>query len=775
MPLKRELENCQSIKFLKSNTYYGGLVSALSRRKFIQLSSSSIGILIGSTLIKPTTLLASKNKTFEPSAWLNIQEDGSVNIIFVKAEMGQGSKSTYASIIADELGADLSKVKILSPPLDKSKFNSTLYPGFGSNTGGSSTIRSLYRHLRNAGAAAREVLQTAAAQKWKIKANQCTTANHFVIGPNQEKIAFEALIEDAKKIPIPRKASWKADSELKYIAQKMPHFECEQMARGELRYGMDQNMPGMKYAAISRAPQMYSQILWVDDSESLKIPGVEKVIQLQPLKDVAKFMYMGGVAVIASNTWAALEGVKALKIKWSQNPNYNHNSHLHKIALLKTANSKNATSKVILGDVDSTYNTDPINLEASYYTPYAAHAPLSPCAVLAHYKNKKLSIWAPTQGPDSALAPLKKILGIPEEAVTIYKTNIGGGFGGRIFVDTIVEAAWLSKLTKSPIKLTYSRENDMENTFLHPASVQTLKGSVNSKGQLNSFEQCSAFVPIMKSFNSESEIAGYELDGLLPPFECPNIHIKTVTMPDNHMKQGYLRAVWANFHFFGRYSFIDELARKAKKDPKDFLLASIGSDRNIEYDVKDQAFQALKKEGKSSLTNPIQSKRLKKVIKTVAKEANWGRFKWFNQGQGIAAGYLPIFEAYSAAVVDIKIKNKTLSVEKVHVAIDCGTAINPDRVRAQLEGSVIFGLSLALMGEITVDKGRIQQNNFDGYPVLLHSQSPEIYTYIVNSGEKIGGAGEPGTPIIAPALANAIYDASKLRIRELPINKHFKI
>lgn len=734
-----------------------------TRRSFLQVLAGGGALVLGAPLLGPVEVFAQdapSSATFRHSLWLAIDTTGAVTIVAHRSEMGTGIRTCLPAVLADELEADLERVVIEQGTGDDA---------YGSqNTDGSRSIRNFFKTMREVGASARAMLEAAAAATWGVPVAECRARDHAVHhAPSKRSLGFGALVPKAAELETPSVESLrlKPRSEWRYIGRDFPTYDAAAIAIGQATFGLDFRLEGMKFATVARSPVLGGALASHDAQAAKSVPGVEEVLVLPAFKAPHAFQALGGVAVVANSTWAALQGRRQLKATWEPGSNASYDSRAFRSALLEAVRKP---GKVVrqAGDVGGAYPAAALRHSAEYTTPLLAHASMEPPCAVARVTDEGCEVWAPTQNPQAARDTVAATLGLEKSQVTVNVTLLGGGFGRKSKPDYIAEAALISRAIKAPVQVVWTREDDLRHDYFHAPAALRLEGGLDAQGQLQSWLQRGAFSSISSTFvpGSNSPMPLELMLGFIDlPYAVDNLRCETGEAA-SHVRIGWLRSVCNIFHAFAIGSFTDELAVAAKADSAEFLLRAIGPPRHVDlgegvvYPNYDMPLE----------TYPIDTGRLRGVIERV-KSSAWGRKLPPGHGLGIAAHRS--FHAYVAVVIEVAVDAQgQVRVPRVDLAVDLGTVVNPDRVRAQMEGSVVFGLSLALQGEITAKGGAIEQSNFHDYPVQRIYETPRILNVeVVPSEAPPGGAGEPGVPPIAPALANAIFAACGQRLRDLPL------
>ncbi len=737
----------------------------VSRRGFLRGMFGAGAFVLGARILPKGAIAALEGSDFQPNVWLGLETDGTLRIVAHRSEMGTGIRTSLPLVVADEMDADFDRVTIEQAIGDK-KYGDQ-------NTDGSRSIRWFLHIMHEAGATARLMLEQAAAQKWGVDASECTAKMHQVVHSSGKTIGFGELAEAASKLPVPDKSAlkFKPKSEYRYIGKpKAPLYDLQDMISGGGTFGMDAKMDDMVYASVEHPPVLGGKATSFDASEAKKVAGVIDVVELDPFKPPHGFQQLGGIAVIAKNTWAAFQGRKKLKVEWELGPNASYSSTTFRKYLTETTKKPGKVFRNV-GDVDAGFGEAAKTLEAEYYVPHLSHAPMEPPVALAEVKEGKVTLWAPTQNPQAVQQAVAPALGIEEADVICNVTLLGGGFGRKSKPDYCVEAALLSKKLGKPVKVVWTREDDIQFDYYHSVAAMYVKAGVDKKGRPTAWLQRSAFPPIDSTFTAGAEEGSAMEMGMGftdVPYDIANHRVENGPAPA-HVRIGWMRSVANIYHAFAVCSFADELAHNAGKDPMKYLLDLIGKPRKIDLQAQGVDYANM---GGSFEEYPIDTGRLRNVIELVGEKSNWKKRKSGNgRGFGIAAHRS--FLSYVATVVEVEIDDKgKAKIPNVWTVVDVGRLVHRERVLSQFEGANVFGASLALMGEITASDGRIDQSNFHNYPVARIHQAPvKSHVTIVDSDAAPAGVGEPGVPPFAPALANAIFAATGKRYRELPLSK----
>jgi isoquinoline 1-oxidoreductase subunit beta len=640
------------------------------------------------------------------------------------------------------------------------------------DTDGSHSVRSFFDTLREAGGGARLMLLRAAAEKWNVPEKECTTEMDTVVHKSSgRKLSYGELASAAATLPVPKKEELqlKPRKDWCYIGKPASAYDLKDMATGKAIYGQDTKMEGMLYASVAHPPVYGSAVKSVDDSAALKVAGVKQTATIDAFKPPVNMQALGGVAVLADSTYAAFQGKKKLKIEWTKSAHDVWTSDTYRKYLEETARKP---GKVVRenGNVDAEFAKGGKIVEAEYYAPMLAHAALEPPAALAMYRDGKVEAWAPTQNPQGAQEAIAAAVGVKKEDVTVHVTLLGGGFGRKSFPDFIIEAAVLSKKSGKPVKVVWSREDDIKFDTFHSVAAMYFKASLGADGKPTAWLQRSVFPPIASTFDPKGQYADAGEIGLGfsdLPFALPNHRAENGPAPA-HTRIGWLRSVANIYHAFGAHSFVGELANAAGKDQVEYVMALLGPGGIL---PKDQLPKDYTNYDGDYAQYPIDIDRFRRVVQLAAERSGWGKQKLGN-GFGMGIAVHRSFLTYVATVVQAEVKDGQVKIQQVDTALDAGTIVNPTTVRQQFEGAAVMGSSLALYGEITATNGVIDQSNFDSYQVARMRAAPRVTNiHIVESEAPPAGVGEPGLPPFAPALYNAIFTATGKRIREMPLTK----
>jgi CO/xanthine dehydrogenase Mo-binding subunit len=703
-------------------------MSPLSRREFVAAGvAAGAGLVIGFYLPHKGS---SDKETFSPNAYLRITPDNKVTIVVARSEMGQGVRTALPMILAEELEADWKQIEI------EQAGASTLYGD--QTTGGSASIRTTWDPMRKAGASAREMLISAAALTWNVPRSACTAeSSRIKHAATNRSLSYGELASKAATLPIPTDVTLKQSKDYKIVGQRLARVDSPAKVKGEAIFGIDFRLPGMKFAVLSRCPTIGGKVSGFDDKESKKISGASFVGKISD----------SAVAVVADSVWNAMEGRRVLNITWDDGPNKDLNTAAV-MASLKQSASKKSASLFLAGDPSKVQGR---HITAEYELPFMAHAPMEPGNCTAHYQGTKCELWAPTQVPQDCRDSVATAIALDPDQVKVNVTLMGGGFGRRLEHDYAVEAALVSKAINGPVKVIWTREDDMRFSTYRPASLHQLSATLDGTGMPIGLTH-RIIAPSISGQKGQPTPNGVDPDlpdEAGPVYGVPNYSIDYV-LAETPVPLGWMRSVYALQAAFALESFIDELAVAEGKDPLQYRLKLLAKDQDLPY-----------------FTTTWHTARMRAVLQLASEKAGWEKPLPAGHYRGVAC--FGCFASYMAEVVEITMENNQPRVHRVVAVVDCGQVVNPSILEQQIQGGIVYGLGNALRAKITIEKGRVVQGNFDDYAPLRMEETPAVEVYAVPSAEVPTGIGEPSVPPIAPALCNAIYAATKKRIRALPI------
>jgi isoquinoline 1-oxidoreductase beta subunit len=703
---------------------------APSRREFLKVSLAAGGAML---LAFPAgRALAQGNPAkyvLRPNAFVRIDPAGHVTLIIPQEEMGQGVYTALSQLLADELDVSLDRVTPEAAPPSDAIYGSPM--GGGQGTGGSTSIRAFYTALRQVGASARAMLVQAAAAQWHVDPASLRTENGEVIDDaGKRRLGYGALAAAAAKLPAPQDPPLKADKDFKLIGKSVKRLDTPDKVNGKAQYGIDVRMPGLKVAVLMAAPVVGGKVAGVDQAAALKVPGARQVVVLDDI-----------VAVVGDHFWAAKQGLAAASPRWNDGPNASRNSQ-QILQELEIASRRGVIAKKE-GDADKGLSADP-RIDAAYQVPFLAHAPMEPLNFTVHVKNGGCEMWGGSQVQASAQAAAAKVLGVPQEKVVFHNYMLGGGFGRRLDVDMVEKAVRVAQKVEGPVKVMWTREEDMRQDMYRPAYRNVMSASVNSEGRITGWmHRVTGGSVIERMFGPlKNGIDNDALDGATEmPYDVADQRIEYSQAEPRALRMGWWRGVGPNNTVFAIESMMDELAKKAGQDPIAFRLAHLAK-------------------------NP----RLKAVVERAARESDWGKPLPARHGRGICAQRA--FGTYMATVAEVSVESDgTVRVRRMTSVVDAGRVVNPDTLASQVQGGLIFGLTAALHGDITIANGRVQQGNFNDYRMMRINEAPRIDVHIMPSREAPGGIGEPGCTAGPPSLINAVAAATGIRLRQLPVDR----
>jgi isoquinoline 1-oxidoreductase subunit beta len=752
-------------------------VSNVSRRGLLKGVAAGGALILaaqfaarGTAAAYPTGAAAIPNGVVsDPKIFIAIDSDGMVSIVAARAEMGTGAARTILPmIVADELEADWARVRIVQAPGDEKTYGNQ-------DTDGSRSVRHFIQPMRQCGAAARHMLELAAAKRWRVARAEVDAELHEVVHTaSGRRFGYGSLAADAAALDVPPadRVKLKGEAAFRYIGKGLTRMtDLHAITTGKAVYGQDVVLPGMKFAVIARPGVVGGKVATLDSSAALRVPGVEKIVTLAPTPAPAKFAPLGGVAVVANNTWAALRGRDALKIAWDDGVNRVYASKAYRAELEERVRKPGKIERNE-GDVDAALAAAARVITGEYYAPHLAHAPMEPPAATARMREGRWEVWAPVQSPGGAREDVARVLGIKPEQMVLNTTLLGGGFGRKSQHDFAIEAALLSReMGGAPVKVVWTREDDIRHSFYHTVTAERFEAGVDAAGKVTAWRHRSAAPSILSIFaHDRKHPINIELGlgWVDTPFDVPNVRMESGEA-ESHVRIGWFRSLNNLAHAWSIQSFVAEVAHELGRDPKDFLLELIGPPRVV--DPSKQLTTPWWNYGEPFETYAIDTGRLRNVVELAARQADWGRP--LPKGQGLGIAVHRSFLSYVATVVHVVVDSGgRIAIPRVDTAIDCGFCVHPERVRSQLEGAAVMGLTLAKYGEITFRNGAVEQSNFSDYPLVRIDEAPEqTNVHILAHGSEVpaGGVGEPGMPPFAPALCNAIFAATGKRIRQLPI------
>ncbi len=711
--------------------------TSISRRDFLKSAVGlTVAVSVNSLGFKLLGAADLKEGRFQPNAWFVLTPDNMVTVYIPQAEMGQGVRTAFAMLVADELETDWSRIRVEQSPVTDA-FNSPLW---GMQlTAGSSSVRGYYDVLRKAGAAGRMMLVSAASQTWKVPEGECRAAKGVVLHKKSgRKLAYGKLSLKAAQLPVPKEPVLKKESELSLLGKPMPRLDIPEKVAGTAVYGLDFRVPDMLYAATARPPAYGAKLLSSDQEAAGRVKGVQKVVPGP-----------GGVTVFAETMYAAMKGRDALQAKWDEGTHPAMTTESVEQHFMEGLDKPGGVA-VNKGDAKKAFAGAQTKVTATYYVPMVAHTTMEPINCTAYVQNDRCDVWAPTQGQSVARMVASQVSGLPPDKVLIHTTYLGCGLGRRATPDFVAEAVIASKIAGKPVKIVWSREEDIKYDQFRAAACHRIEAGLDGEGKVVGWSHKLACGSIGKGFGPDAikdgvdEFSLWGIKGGGPimcdtAYDIPNFRVEQY-LSDLPMAVSPWRSVQNAPNAFGMESFMDELAHAAGKDPIEFRMQFLGNNM-----------------------------RARRVLQTVAEKAGWGQSMPKGKGRGIAHHYC--FGTFVAQVADVSVNEKdgTFKVDRIVAAVDCGPVVNPDPLKAQIEGGIIMGLSTVMKEQVEFAQGGVKSSNFDDYKLLTMRGVPKIEVHIIKSGEKIGGIGEPGVPPVAPAVANALFNATGVRVRRIPI------
>jgi len=722
----------------------------ISRREFVvRGTAAGAGVVLGVRL-GPLPALAQEDakaaKKPEPNpfdAYIHVKPDGKISLIVAKSEMGQGIRTGLAMILAEEADLDLDSVTV-----EQAETRPDIYAHLG--TGGSGSTMESYLPLRRAGASVRELMIAAAAANWSVPAAECKTKHGAVRHEKSSRQAtYGELVEAARKLPVPdpEKVKLKDEREFELIGHPVPRVDIPAKVNGSALFGLDVRVPEMLFAVVARCPTFGGKPARFDAAKAKNVPGVREVFEIPALG--AEMFTAGGIVVVADSTWSAMKGRGALEITWDRGPAVTETTDSLREAL-RAASQKAGKRVRNDGDVDAVLSNGAKKIDVCYEMPLLAHATMEPMNITLHARGSDAEVWAPTQSPDWVQGTVAQVLGLKPEKVIVHTTLMGGGFGRRYMADFPAEAAQIAKAVGKPIQLVWSREDDMTHDFYRPMTCHRMQGAIDKDGRPAAWFHSLASTSIRAYWDPKAPPEEQEIGGAAQmPYAIPHVRLE-FNAATSAVPRAWWRSVENSFNGFVVESFIDELAAQAAQDPFEFR-------KNLLVKPPDW---------KAKNEDDVDPARLRAVMELAAEKSGWGKPLPRGKGRGIAA--FCSFGSYFAEVAEVTVGASDFKIDRVVAAVDCGQIVNPESVRSQTEGAIIYGLSAALKNEITIKNGAVEQTNFDAYDPIRISEAPPIEVHLTPSKQAPGGMGEPALPPIAPAVANAIFAASGQRLRKLP-------
>jgi len=734
------------------------------RREFLKTTAKgSVALILGFYLpVRGSGQDIADSRIFRPNAWIRITRDNQITVLTEIPEMGQGPRTVDTMMLAEELEADWATIRVEQAPVIPETYQNL-------HTGGSGGTASAWNYMRKVGAQAREMLLTAAAQKWGVDKKGCRAENSTVVHvPSRRRVSYGKLVEVASALPAPKPEDvpLKSPKDYKLIGKPMPRVDVPSKTDGSATFGIDVRVPGMLFAVVARCPHFGGKPQSFDASGAKAVPGVRAVFPIAPLGFLPKLErninVLGGVAVVADSTWAAMQGRKALKIAWDKGPHADEQTETLRKQMQEAASGAPTFIAVNQGDAIQALKGNVRKVEAFYELPFQAHATMEPMNTTMHVREDGIEVWSPAQNGAKLQEEIALLSGLPAKQVTVHMTLCGGSFGRRYQWDFPAEAWQVAQKMKQPVQLLWTREDDMQHDFYRQYSYHRMSGCLDAQGSIVAWSHRVASTPIRTVFDAAEQlkdpkhVASQELGNAdVLPYIAFNFRLDYAPV-HCAVPRAWWRSVESSFNAFAMECFIDELAHAAGHDPYEFRMNLLREDRKLPWVMWPD-------------NPPLETRRFRAVLQMAAEKSGWGRPLPAGHGRGIAC--CCSFRSYLAHVAEVSVeKDGTVHVLRIVSAVDCGTAVNPDGVRAMAESAINYALTPVLNGEITIKDGAVEQSNFDGYQVLRMNDAPDVKVHIMPGTGEPGGMGETGVPPLAPAVANAIFAATGKRIRRLPID-----
>ncbi|HET7215404.1 MAG TPA: xanthine dehydrogenase family protein molybdopterin-binding subunit [Terriglobia bacterium] len=740
-----------------------GKQTSIDRRKFLKSGvTGGAALVLGFYLPGAPASSATADEVFKPNAWIRITPDNRITVLVEIPEMGQGPRTADTMILADELDADWSMIRVEQAPVIPKVYQHLI-------TGGSGGVETAWSYMRQAGAQARELLLDAAAQRWGVQKSECRAEKSTVIHASTgRRFTYGQLVETASKLPAPKAnaIALKQPKDFSFIGKPVPRVDIPGKVDGSAGFGLDVRVPGMLFAVIARCPHFGGKLISFDATAAKAIPGVQAVFPVAPVGQIPGIIYnancSAGIAVVGDSTWSAIQGRKALKIFWDKGPGGNETTETLRKMMQQEAAAPPSFVAVNRGDALKALAGASRTVEATYELPFQAHATMEPMNTTIHVRDGGIEVWSPTQGGGLVQDEIAQLSGLPKDKVTVHMTLCGGSFGRRYQWDYAAEAWQVGKQLKKPVQLMWTREDDIQHDFYRQYSYHHMLGGLDDKGSPVAWSHRVVSTPIRPVFDPPDRlkdprhVASQELGGAdVLPYAMPNFRLDYSPV-ESVVPRAWWRSVESSFTAFAMECFIDEMAHAAGRDPYEFRKGLLQERQLIGAVMWPD-------------NPPLDTVKFRAVLELAAEKSGWGKPLPPRHGRGIACHFS--FGSYIAHVAEVSVdKDGTVHVDRIVSAVNCGTAVNPDGVRAMTQGAINYALTPVLTGEISIKDGAVEQSNFHDFQVLRIGSAPEVEVYVVPSNEDPMGMGEPGVPPLAPAVANAIFAATGVRLRRLPID-----